>query len=122
MRLGMNGAVTANKTDVPDAYFVDVTLTLTAALPSRAAFLAELTYRVEVELRAIPENSTEYVLVVDVPTAIFPIMQEILVRNGGYAGYPEMQIAPLDFRAIHLRNHPELALAAAYANASLAPG
>lgn len=104
LRLGMDGGVKVNPLAETDAFRVEITLRLTAALGERVVFLAELTYRVEVELRGIPEPVRPHVLCVEVPTAIFPVIREILVRNGGYAGYSELQVAPLDFREIFNRN------------------
>lgn len=104
LQLGMDGGVKAISLAEADSFQVAITLRLTAALRERVVFLAELTYRVEVELHGIPEPMRPQVLCVEVPTAIFSTIQEILMRNGAYAGYPELQIAPLDFLEVFNRN------------------
>ncbi|MDP2783783.1 MAG: protein-export chaperone SecB [Sulfurimicrobium sp.] len=104
LRLGMDGGVKVNPLAEANSFQVAITLRLTAALGERVVFLAELTYRVDVELHGIPEPVRPHVLCVEVPTAIFPVIQEILTRNGAYAGYPDLQVAPLDFREIFNRN------------------
>ena len=104
LRLGLDGGVRVSPLAEADSHRVEISLRLTAALGERVVFLAELTYRVEVELHGIPEPVRPHLLCVEVPVAIFPVIQEILVRNGAYAGYPDMQVSPLDFREIFNRN------------------
>lgn len=100
----MDGRVDAFPMPGENRFRVEVQLQLFAAVESRPVFLTEITYRVEVELRAIAKELEAEVLCVEVPSAIFPMLQEVLQRNAGYAGYPEMQIAPLDYRAMFERN------------------
>lgn len=101
IKLGLDGEVNVTSM-LNNVHQVDVGLRLTAALGARVIFLAELTYRVEVTLQGIPEPVVSQVLCVDVPNTVFPVIQEIMVRNGAFAGYPEMQVLPLDFRKIFL--------------------
>jgi protein-export chaperone SecB len=86
----------------PEAQWqVEVGVQLAANHSGRTIFLLELNYRVVVELQGIPAPVIEHILKVEVPTTVFPIIKEIVERNGGYAGYPTLQLAPFDFRAIH---------------------
>lgn len=101
---GMDGRVDAFPMEGENRFRVDVRLQLTAVVESRTVFLAEITYRVEVELAGIAKELEAEVLCVEVPSAIFPMLQEVLQRNAGYAGYPDMQLAPLDYRAMFERN------------------
>lgn len=100
----MDGRVDAFPMQGENQFRVDVQLQLFAAVESRPVFLTEITYRAEVELRGIAKELEAEVLCVEVPTAIFPMLQEVLQRNAGYAGYPDMQLVPLDYRAMFERN------------------
>jgi preprotein translocase subunit SecB len=105
LRYGLDGRVDANPTGVPDTFLVGINMQFTSMLREQVAFLVDVTYRVEVELRGIPKLVEPFTLCVSVPEAIFPALQEILQRNGGYAGYPEMQVKAPDFRALYAANH-----------------
>ena len=106
----MDGRVDAFPMQGENRFRVDVQLQLFAAVESRPVFLTEITYRAEVELQGIAKGFEAGVLCVEVPTAIFPTIQEVLQRNAGYAGYPDMQISPLDYQAIFDRNRqPDVA-------------
>ena len=119
LRLGMEGRVTARplaagemSAATPDAagerHEVTVGLTLTALVDERAVFLAEIAYAAEVELRHIAAERVTETLCVAVPTALFPAVREVLQRCGAFAGYPTMQVAPLDFAAIFARQQAAL--------------
>lgn len=109
VRQGMDGRVSAFAMKDENRFRVDVQLQLTASVESRTVFLAEITYRAEVELVGIARELQPEVLSVEVPTAIFPALQEVLQRNAGYAGYPDMQLAPVDYRSIFERDRQQQA-------------
>lgn len=101
LRYGLDGRVDANPMVAPDTFLVAINMQFTSMLREQVVFLADVTYRVEVELRGIPEPVAPFTLCVSVPEAVFPALQEILQRNGGYAGYPEMRVNAPDFRALY---------------------
>lgn len=101
LRYGLDGRVDANPTGAPDTFLVGINMQFTSMLREQVVFLVDVTYRVEVELRGIQERVAPFTLCVSVPEAIFPEIQEILQRNGGYAGYPEMRVNAPDFRALY---------------------
>jgi preprotein translocase subunit SecB len=105
LRYGLDGRVDANPTGTHDIFLVGINMQFTSMLREKVVFLVDITYRVEVELHGIPEPVAPFTLCVNVPEAVFPILQEILQRNGGYAGYPEMQVRAPDFRAMYVANH-----------------
>lgn len=84
---------------------VNLWLELKATLHSQVVFLAELNYRAEVKLHHIPEPVAPQILHVDVPTTIFPVIQKIVADNGSFAGYPGLQLNPIDFRSIFYKEH-----------------
>lgn len=97
--VGVSIATTA--LEATGGWQVEVGVQLAASRGGRTIFLLELNYRVDVELQGIPDPVVAHTLKVDVPTAIFPAIKEIVERNGAYAGYPGIELEPFDFRAIH---------------------
>lgn len=95
---GLDGSVNASPLKADGAFLVEVGLRLTAMLRDRVVFLVEVTYRIEVELRGIPEPVQPFTLCVSVPEWIFPLLQEILQRTAAYAGYPDAQFNAPDYR------------------------
>lgn len=83
------------------AWRVDIHLQLAATLGPRTVFLIEMNHRVEVQLTGVPQPVVAHVLEVDVPSLVFPAIKEIVERNGAYAGYPALEMQPVDFRALH---------------------
>lgn len=105
LRYGLDGRVDASPTGVPDTFLVGINMQFTSMLREQVVFLADVTYRVEVELRGIPEPVAPFTLCVSVPEAVFSALQEILQRNCAYAGYPEMRVNAPDFRALYVATH-----------------
>lgn len=105
--VGMEGEVNVKPMITPDCYQVQVNLTLTAKLQLKTVFLAEISYLAEVRLEGIPDLVAPQILFVDVPDTVFPHIQEIILRNGGFAGYGEMHLHPLDFRSQFLTRYGE---------------
>ena len=105
LRFGLEGRVEVKPMEAPNTSLVEINMQLTSMLREQVVFLVDVTYRVEVELRGIPELVAPFTLSVNVPEAIFPVLQEILQRNAGYAGYPEMQMRMPDFRALYVAKH-----------------
>jgi protein-export chaperone SecB len=94
-------SVAATSLEAADTWQVEVGVQLAASRSGRTIFLLELNYRVDVELRGIPDPLVAHTLKVDVPTTVFPAIKEIIANNGAYAGYPGIDLQPFDFRAIH---------------------
>lgn len=78
-------------------YRVDIFVRLTAAVNEQVVFVAELTYRVDVQLHLIAEDKLLETLVVEVPNAMQPVLRAIFEQNGEWAGYPDMRVGDLDF-------------------------
>lgn len=95
---GLDGSVNATPLGEEGMFLVEVGLCLTAMLRNRVVFMVEITYRIEVELRGIPDLVRPFTLLVSVPEWIFPLLQEVLQRNATYAGYPEAKFTAPNYR------------------------
>jgi preprotein translocase subunit SecB len=106
----LDGSVNAKQLGEEGLFLVELGLRLTAILRDRVVFMVEITYRVEVELRGIPEPVQPFTLGVSVPEWIFPLLQEILQRNAAYAGYPEAIFNAPDYRGKYVANQESRAV------------
>lgn len=98
LRMGHDLRMEAIPLDSVEAiYRVDTFVRLTAAVDEQVVFIAELTYRVEVQLHLIAEANLLETLVVGVPNTMQPVFRAIFEQNGEWAGYPDMRIGDLDF-------------------------
>jgi preprotein translocase subunit SecB len=80
-----------------ECHRVDTMVRLSARAGIQVVFVAELTYRAEVQLHLVPAEDVQRVLHVEVPEAMFPVIKEVFETNGRYAGYPGVHLDGLDF-------------------------
>lgn len=88
------------------AYGVQITLGMPARLGERIIFLIEMRYRINVQLQGISPEDVPRLLHVQVPNAVFPVLKDIVEKNGAFAGYPEIVLYPIDFAALLERDSP----------------
>jgi preprotein translocase subunit SecB len=88
---------------------VDIFIRLKASVEQRVIFMAELNYRVEVELRLIPEEDIAELLMVQIPDAMQPVFRHLFEQNGHWCGYPEMQVGDLDFARAYAQQKADTA-------------
>ncbi len=108
LRMGHDLRMSALPLDVDAAvYRVDIFVRLSAAVDEQVVFIAELTYRVEVQLHMIAEPALLETLVVGVPNTMQPVLRTIFEQNGEWAGYPDMRIGNLDFAKAYAEGNKE---------------
>lgn len=98
-------------------YCVDLSLSVKTAVGDKVAFLIELVYRGVVTVN-VPEEHLLPVLLVQVPTLLFPFAREIVCSVVMNSGFPPVMLAPIDF--VSLYQH-RLAAAMEEAKAAQAP-
>jgi preprotein translocase subunit SecB len=102
LALGMEASVYAAPLPeaAPGMHGVQITLGLPAQQGERIIFLIEMRYRVNVRVQGVSPENIPALLQVQVPSAVFPAIKEIVERNGAFAGYPELVLLPIDFAAL----------------------
>lgn len=80
-----------------DCHRVDALVRLSARVGIQVVFVAELTYRAEVQLHRVPAEDVQRVLHVEVAEGLFPLIKEVFENNARYAGYPGVHLDGLDF-------------------------
>ena len=100
--------VRANKMDTDKNYTVDLTIRVNGKNKEnqKVLFLCELTYGAFVMVEA-PGDLTETLLLVEVPRLLFPYARAIVGNTMREAGFPSLQITPIDFMGLYLARKKE---------------
>ncbi len=98
----INVDLNAAKADDKNHYTVDLTIKVKADKKEdkKTLFLCELTYGGLVTLEA-PETHIEPLLLIEVPHLLFPYARAIIGNQVREAGFPSLQINPIDFAALY---------------------
>ena len=100
--ISINVNVDAQKLDDKNHYTVDLKIKVQADTKEdkKVLFLCELDYGSLVTLEA-PETHIEPFLLIEVPHMIFPFSRAIIGNLIREAGFPSLQINPIDFAALY---------------------
>ena len=101
-QININIDLKAGKTKNEKVFTLDLTLRLNAKMKEsdKTLFLCELVYGALVSLD-VPENAQEAVLMVEIPHLIFPYARAIIANAIREAGFPSLQINPIDFAGLY---------------------
>lgn len=77
---------------------VSVALTVSLEADGKTVALCELTYVAVVRLINVPKPVAPQMLLADVPTALLPVLREIVAVNARYSGVRGMEVGEVDFR------------------------
>ncbi|MBQ4471682.1 MAG: protein-export chaperone SecB [Alphaproteobacteria bacterium] len=100
--IGINVDVKANKLDDKNHYVVDLSIGIKAEKKDdkKTLFLCELVYGGLVTLEA-PDTHVEPMLLIEIPHLLFPYARAIIGNLVREAGFPSLQINPIDFAALY---------------------
>ena len=70
----------------------------------KVAFIVELAYGATVELKNIPDENIQAVLMIEVPKMLFPFAREIVGDATVKAGFPPLYLQPISFEAIYAQD------------------
>lgn len=96
----MNIDVKGTKLD-DNLYEVVLTMTCKGTSGDVALFVAELSYASLVNLKSVPDEQIQRLLVVDCPTLMFPFARNIIAEVTRDGGYPPILMQIVDFNAIY---------------------
>lgn len=98
--------VNANSHNAGEGFFeVDLTLKARATRDSEVMFIAELVYSGLFQLKNIPADEMEPILLVDCPRLLFPFARRIIADVTREGGYPPLMIDPVDFVGLYRQQH-----------------
>lgn len=102
--------VNVNAAGLGDHNFeVELSVAARANRGDMVAFVIEATYAGLFEIRNVPNEHLEAIMLVECPRLLFPFMRQIVsdaTRNGNF---PPLMLEPIDFFAIFQRNKAEQA-------------
>ncbi len=87
-----------------DLYEAALMFRIEARVPKQdnnVAFIVELAYGATVQLKNIPEDNIQAVLMIEVPKMLFPFAREIVADATVKAGFPPLYMQPISFEAIY---------------------
>lgn len=99
-------------------YEVELSVAARANRGDMVAFVIEATYAGLFEIRNVPSEHLEAIMLVECPRLLFPFLRQIVsdaTRNGNY---PPLMLEPIDFFAIYQRNKAQKAAEQQQAQAS----
>lgn len=100
--ISVNIDLKAGKTNNDQCYTVDLTLRVQAQNKetNKSLFLCELVYGALVTLN-VPAENREAILMVEIPHMIFPYARAVVGNTISQAGFPSLQISPIDFAGLY---------------------
>ena len=106
--INVNIDLKAGKTNNDKCYTVDLTLHIEAKNKENnsSLFLCELVYGALVTLN-VPDEHREPILMVEIPHMIFPYARAIVGNTISQAGFPALQISPIDFAGLYRQKKAE---------------
>lgn len=88
----------------PDQYEVELSVSAKASQTGESVFIVEASYAGAFEIKNLPREQLEAVMLVECPRLLFPFMRQIIsdaTRNGNF---PPLMLEPIDFMAIFMAN------------------
>src|SRR6476646_4835679 len=95
------GLRTRGEQIAPDVYECVLTLTVTARSGDKTVFLVEAAQAGVFTIRAIAPNQLQAVLAIHCPTVLFPYARETIADATMRAGFPPVQLAPINFESLY---------------------
>ena len=84
-------------------YECTLTVTVTAKLPEKTMFLAEVAQAGIFQIRDVPADDIEPILGVACPNILFPYARETVSSLVNRAGFPPVLLSPINFEALYMQ-------------------
>jgi preprotein translocase subunit SecB len=85
----------------PDVYECVLTITVTAKAADKTLFLVEVSQAGVFGIRGITAEQAQPILAVHCPTVLFPYAREAVADATMRAGFPPVQLAPINFEVLY---------------------
>ncbi len=105
----------------PDQYEVELSVSAKAKNENDAVFIVEASYAGAFEIKNMPREQLEGVMLVECPRLLFPFMRQIIADATRNGNFPPLMLEPIDFMAIFLANKQRQQQAGADNGAAAAP-
>lgn len=91
----------SEKLDVENMYKVALSLTVTTKSNDKTAFLIEIKQAGVFLIKGMPEDQMGHILGSFCPSVLFPYAREAISSMVTRAGFPDLQLAPINFDALY---------------------
>lgn len=88
----------------PDQYEVELSVTARAFRDNDAIFVVEASYAGVFEIKNLPREQLEMVMLVECPRLLFPFMRQIVADATRNGNFPPLMLEPIDFMGIYVAN------------------
>ena len=95
-----------------DMYEVVLMIRAEAAQNGKILFILELQYMGICQIQNIPDDSLPMLLMIQVPTLLFPYARQVVSEVTSSAGFPPLLLQPVDFASLYQRQNSENSLIA----------
>ena len=87
-----------------DQYEVELAVAARASHENEAIFVVEATYAGAFEIKGLPREQLEMVMLVECPRLLFPFLRQVVADATRNGNYPPLMMEPIDFFAIYQAN------------------
>lgn len=85
-----------------DTYEITLALTAKATRGADTMFMAEVSYAGVFQIRNIPAEHMEPIMMIECPRLLFPFARNVLADATREGGFPPLLINPVDFQALYV--------------------
>lgn len=99
----------SEKLETDNSYKVTLTLTVTTKVEEKSAFLIEVKQGGIFTISGFGEDQLAHILGSYCPSTLFPYARELVSNLVTRAGFPDLQLAPINFDALYMQGLQEAA-------------
>lgn len=92
------------RTIAADQYEVELSVAARAKHDEDTAFVVEATYAGVFEIKNVPREQMELIMLVECPRLLFPFMRQIVADATRNGNFPPLMLEPIDFMGIYMAN------------------
>ena len=93
----------------PEQYEVELTISAQAKHGEDIAFVVETTYAGVFEIKNIPKENMEPIMLIECPRLLFPFVRQIIAETTTSGNFPPVMLDPIDFLSIYQSRKAEQA-------------
>jgi preprotein translocase subunit SecB len=90
-----------------DQYEVELSVTAKATHQGESIFIVDATYAGAFEIKNMPRDQLEALMLVECPRLLFPFMRQIIADATRNGNFPPLMLEPIDFMSIFLANRQQ---------------
>ena len=92
-----------------DQFEVELKLDAKATRGDETLFIVEVTYAGIFQLRNVPQEHSQTLLLIECPRLLFPFARQIVAEATRQGGFPPLMIDPVDFAALYRQRVAQVA-------------